>query len=86
MASRCPGQDSRNLHSAFYKCPRCGAPVEIFSDELRFRCKACGEYVLRESAPSCVEWCAHARECVGEEKWLELRAQNQDKGECDDQG
>ena len=35
MHSKCPGQDSRNLRVALYKCPNCGADVEIFSDELK---------------------------------------------------
>ena len=72
MAGRCPGQDSRNLRSAYYKCSKCGNLVEIFSDELRCRCQQCGEYVLREAAPSCIEWCARARECLGEERWWAL--------------
>jgi DNA-directed RNA polymerase subunit RPC12/RpoP len=72
MAGKCPGQDTRNLRSAFYKCPKCSALVEIFSDELRFRCRNCGEYVIREKTPSCIEWCSHAKECLGEQKWQEL--------------
>ena len=73
MTDKCPGQDTRNLHSAFYNCPNCGGLVEIFSDELRFRCPQCGEYVFRDTAPSCAEWCSRAQECLGEERWLALK-------------
>ncbi len=76
MDGRCPGQDARNLRSAYYKCPKCGALVEIFSDELRFRCQQCGEYVFRERTPSCIEWCARARECLGEDRWRQLTGQD----------
>lgn len=72
MASHCPGQDTRQLRSAYYKCPGCGALVEIFSDEARFRCRQCGQYVMREKTPSCIEWCPQARQCLGEEKWRQL--------------
>ncbi len=72
MYSRCPGQDSRNLRVALYKCPNCGAEVEIFSDEIRVKCPKCGENVCREKIPSCIEWCASARQCLGEERWKQL--------------
>ncbi len=72
MPAKCPGQDTRNLRSAVYKCPSCGEMVEIFSDELRFRCKKCGNYVYRDKAPTCIEWCPSARQCLGEERWRAL--------------
>ena len=77
MSNGCPGQDTRNLRSAYYKCPDCSALVEIFSDELRFRCQKCGEYVFRDRAPSCIEWCSRARECLGEEKWRIITGQQE---------
>ncbi len=73
MYSKCPGQDSRKLRVALYKCPNCGADVEIFSDELRIKCRKCGQYVYREKTPSCIEWCAAARQCLGEERWRQLK-------------
>ncbi len=76
MYSKCPGQDSRNLRVEVFKCPGCGAPVEIFSDETRARCQRCGEKVYREKLPSCIEWCAKARECLGEERWRALRGED----------
>ncbi len=62
MYSRCPGQESRNLGVEVFKCPGCGADVEIFSDEMRFRCRKCGTMVVRkEVAPSCLDWCDAAQ-------------------------
>jgi NADH pyrophosphatase NudC (nudix superfamily) len=69
MVSGCPGQDGRNLKVSLHKCPKCGNEVEIFSDETRIKCRNCGNYVYKENVPSCVEWCAKARECLGEERW-----------------
>ena len=64
----------RKLRSALYKCPDCGAEVEMFSDEMRFRCRKCGAMVYKEKVPSCIEWCKSARQCLGEERWKELMA------------
>lgn len=70
---RCPGQDNRNLRVELHKCPNCGYEVEVFSDEAKVRCHKCGGWVYREMAPSCIEWCAKARECLGEERWRQLK-------------
>jgi hypothetical protein len=75
MVSNCPGQDGRNLKVGLYKCPACGAEVEIFSDETRIKCKKCGGYVYRDKIPTCVEWCAKARECLGEERWRQIKGE-----------
>jgi len=69
---RCPGHSDRILRAAIYLCPQCGNEVEIFSDEARVRCRRCGQHVYRERTPSCIEWCAAARQCLGEERWREL--------------
>lgn len=76
MNSKCPGQDTRNLKVGLYKCPNCGHEVEIFSDELKVKCPKCGEKVYRDKVPSCIEWCAKARECLGEERWKQLRGED----------
>ncbi len=73
MYIRCPGQNSRNLRVELHKCPSCEAEVEIFSDELKVKCPKCGAKVYREKTPSCIEWCAAARECLGEERWQQLK-------------
>ena len=75
MYNKCPGQESRNLRVELHKCPNCGAEVEIFSDEIKVKCPKCGKNVFREKAPSCIEWCASARECLGEERWKQLRGE-----------
>lgn len=69
---KCPGQDMRNLRVSIHKCPNCGAEVEIFSDELKIRCPKCRQMVYKEKVPSCIEWCASARQCLGEERWRQL--------------
>jgi hypothetical protein len=28
--------------------------------------------VFREKLPSCIEWCASARQCLGEERWKQI--------------
>ncbi len=74
MSLKCPGQDDRFLRVELYICPTCRAEVEIFSDETRVKCDECGEWVYREKLPSCIDWCATARECLGEERWEKLKA------------
>jgi NADH pyrophosphatase NudC (nudix superfamily) len=69
MVSHCPGQDTRNLKVSLHKCPGCGAEVELFSDELKIKCRKCGTYVYKEKTPTCIEWCPSARQCLGEERW-----------------
>ena len=73
MEAKCPGQDIRNLTSEFYTCPNCGSQVEMFSDELRIRCRKCKQFVYKDGAPSCIDWCPSAKQCIGEERWNELR-------------
>jgi NADH pyrophosphatase NudC (nudix superfamily) len=76
MYSRCPGQDMRNLRVSLHKCPNCGAEVEMFSDEIKVKCHKCGAKVYREQVPSCIEWCASARQCLGEERWKQLKGED----------
>ena len=53
----------------FFKCPSCGAVVEIWTNENSRRCRKCGQMVFREQLPSCIEWCEYGKECVGEEAY-----------------
>jgi len=69
---KCPGLDTRFLKAENRKCNRCGYSVEIFSDEIRVRCPKCKNSVYRE-IPSCIDWCQYARQCIGEEKWKQLK-------------
>jgi NADH pyrophosphatase NudC (nudix superfamily) len=77
--TRCPGQDNRRLRVELHKCPSCGYEVEIFSDEIKVKCSHCGEHVFREETPSCIEWCASARQCLGEERWRKLMTERQER-------
>lgn len=69
---RCPGQDTRKLKVSVLPCPQCGYIVEVFSDELTRPCPQCHTEVAREKLPSCLDWCAAARDCLGEERWQRL--------------
>lgn len=73
---RCPGSDSRNLRVELHKCPKCGVGVELFFDESRVRCQKCGQILYREKTPNCIDWCASAKECLGEAKWRKLIDEN----------
>ena len=73
MINKCPGQDGRNIKPETIKCPDCGYEIEIFSDEVKVKCPKCKGLACRERLPSCVDWCKYARECVGEERWRQLR-------------
>ncbi len=77
----CPGQDMRKLKAAYYRCPSCQAEVEIFSDEFRRRCPACGTVVEKESVPNCAAWCSAAKECLGETRYREFLEQMKDAEE-----
>ena len=55
------------------KCSGCGAEVEMFLDETRIRCHERGECVYKEQMSFCIDWCVSARECLGEERWQELK-------------
>lgn len=73
MINKCPGQDDRYIRSEAIQCPGCGYGAEIFSDEIKIRCPGCKGQIHRGRLPSCVDWCKSARECIGEEKWLQLK-------------
>ncbi len=83
-SSFCPG--SRTLRDPVpeeFACPRCGAAVEIWSDEAQRRCPSCGMAVRRGGSlgPACAEWCAAARQCLGDtlyEQWQRTRAAERD--------
>jgi len=73
MMARCPGQDRRNLKIDTYECPQCGYAVEIFSDEMKALCPRCGFCLRRKKDVSCADWCAYARECLGEKRYNERK-------------
>jgi len=73
MLNKCPGQDKRNIKIEIITCLDCGYQIEIFSDEIKVRCPRCKNLACRDRLPSCVDWCKYARECVGGEKWEQLK-------------
>nr|WP_321351574.1 hypothetical protein [uncultured Methanoregula sp.] len=69
MLDHCPG--AANLRTptlAIKKCPQCGEDVELFSNDISVACSNCG-FVVYNEIESCVQWCKHAKECVGEEMY-----------------
>ena len=73
MFKGCPGAVTlREAVPEYVDCPHCGEEMEIWSDEARARCHNCLAWVNREQGASCIEWCAHAKECVGVEKYERL--------------
>lgn len=70
----CPGARTiREPMPEFINCPDCGREVEIWTDELKATCSACGGKVFRAAQASCIDWCPHAKECVGPEVYEKLR-------------
>jgi len=70
---RCPGSSTIINPIPTYKpCPTCHEEVEIWSNELKTKCKKCGSVVFKEDVPSCIQWCKYARECVGEGRYKQL--------------
>jgi hypothetical protein len=74
MINKCPGQDSRNVKAQTIVCSDCGYNIEIFSDEVKVSCPKCKALVCRQRLPSCVDWCKHALDCIGEEKYKQLKS------------
>ena len=73
MNSKCPGQDKRNLKIETATCSNCGYKTEMFSDEIKVYCPKCKELICRERLPSCIDWCKFAKECIGEQKYKQLK-------------
>lgn len=70
MAFECPGaQRFRQPQPEYIKCPSCGEEAEIWTDETEAVCPKCGKKVTRQQEQSCLEWCAYAKECVGEKSY-----------------
>ncbi len=70
----CPGSRTiREPRPEYINCPDCGAEVEIWTDELKAICSSCGNKVYRAQQASCIDWCPHAKECVGPEVYERLK-------------
>jgi hypothetical protein len=64
---RCPGAQGLSGTPTWVEktCPECGRIIEIFSVDPFVTCE-CG-FVAYNDTQSCIKWCAHAKDCVGEE-------------------
>jgi len=72
MYGQCPG--SANIRTptlSIKKCPECGHDVEIFCSDVKVACDNCG-FVIYYDISGCIQWCKHAKECIGEERYNEL--------------
>lgn len=52
-------------------CPQCGSVIELFSIDTQMACEKCG-FVAYNDTLSCVQWCEHARKCVGDEMYEQM--------------
>lgn len=67
MAVQCPGSKLiKEPSPEEIICQKCKATVEIWSDERRAKCRNCGHITVRELTQSCLDWCVHAKECMGQ--------------------
>jgi len=69
----CPGAaDIKRPKPLVQPCPKCGADVEVWTDEVKTTCEVCAGVVYRKDLPSCFQWCNFAEECLGTEKYKQL--------------
>ena len=54
-------------------CPQCGSVIEMLSIDTEMACENCG-FVAYNDQLSCVQWCAYAKKCVGEEMYEKMMA------------
>jgi predicted RNA-binding Zn-ribbon protein involved in translation (DUF1610 family) len=72
----CPGSAGiKSPTIELVRCKSCGVENEIFTDENSVLCENCGKIVLRSMDPTCIDWCKWAKECIGEEKYKELKGE-----------
>jgi DNA-directed RNA polymerase subunit RPC12/RpoP len=74
LGAGCPG--ASNLWGtptlAIKKCPECGSEVEIFSSDVKVKCRKCG-FVVFNDVQSCIEWCKYAEKCLGTPLYKQLK-------------
>ncbi|MCL2607153.1 MAG: hypothetical protein FWD92_01155 [Methanomassiliicoccaceae archaeon] len=56
-------------------CPDCGNEIELFSDDVKAICENCG-FIVYNDVQSCISWCPHAKECIGEAAYKRLTERN----------
>ncbi len=54
-------------------CPNCGHEIELFSIDTQMACEHCG-FIAYNDTLSCVQWCKHARKCVGDAMYEKMMA------------
>lgn len=70
MMEGCQGKPrTPTLHEKI--CPQCGEVIEIFSIDTQAACEKCG-FIAYNDTLSCVQWCSHAKKCVGEEMYEQM--------------
>jgi hypothetical protein len=70
----CPGSNEiRKPKPEDIPCRHCGKTIEVWSDETETKCRYCGKMNSRLVGPTCIDWCAFAKECVGDEKYNRLK-------------
>ncbi len=75
MEMKCPGAKAfRQPTPEFLPCPNCHNEVEIWTDEAEAKCDRCGTMVSREMLQGCIDTCATAKECLGEQLYNRLMA------------
>ena len=76
--SFCPGSlGIREPKPEYQDCPRCGYEAEIWSDEVKRHCPQCGGLIVKGQQASCIDWCQHARLCVGEDTYARVMTERQ---------
>lgn len=58
-------------------CPRCDTEIELFSIDVTRTCSGCG-FEAYNDIVTCVQWCAFAKECVGEDMYNKLMARDKE--------
>ncbi len=71
MLKGCQGS-AKNLAIIEKTCPVCGELIEMFSIDTQMACEHCG-FIAYNDTLTCVQWCQHAKECVGEEMYAHMQ-------------
>ena len=67
MFTRCPGANSMlEPIPEPVSCPHCLQEVEMFTNEVSYRCCHCGGVIVRDKLPTCFDWCEYADKCAKE--------------------
>jgi len=73
MLGSCHGADKFKTPTLEIKiCPECGHEIEIFSIDTEMACDNCG-FVIYNDIQSCINWCKHAKLCVGNELYEKMK-------------